>query len=1192
MEFIALFCIINFLQISSSLTPELIHLSNSAYFLVNEDGIFIFNNIFLNQMEKIGFTEEEQKSSESKENAENTKNIFKVKCFEDNICIFINNYIYILSSYGNIIKKTKISEENIERKYEVFPNHFAIKESNKFSYIILYIDSDGNFVINYYKYNLISDVNTLLINEKIDLFSDKEKGLNVKETDFSCQLISNSIICFFSDEDSQELKIKQFQNNFGRKKNNLLNLLKPEKKLILDGKIMKSFISNDESKILLFYTSKDKIADEIKQKYTIYDINNNKFEFLSEINEFFENNNKKNELGLNSKSNMEYFASIKKYVLYSLNDRNELFIIELNELFEAETKKMFILKNKVEKSTFNLINFSLINHNRNYQIVLLIKNNNNIDNNNNHKSNFIISNLSELSHKITLRKLEENSGNSMGNDNPSGQGTQPGNNEQSGEVEQNQDNEKNDAQSEKQGGEGEEGGSEKGGEGGNQEGGEGGNEEGGKGGEGGVGMGKGERQGQIGGGTFDFDNKNTNISKQEMKENKNSIMQTIEPGQSYELRGDDYSIKIAPMGQREEGATSIDFRECEQRLREYYNLSANSTLSVFQTELTSSNERTLTNKVQYTVYLVDEENSTQLNLSICENQKIQINYQIKNDTNFDIQKFSKFEDIGIDILNSSDPFFNDICYTYTDGSSDVILTDRINEIYQNYSLCDSGCEYEGLNATTGTVSCSCNVTSEDSDDDDDTASNLKSIFLSLFSDSTIGVIQCYKNVFTYSKKSNIGFWIFLVLVIGHIPLYVWFFMKGNSKIKSYIIGEMEKFHYLSRPEEKDNENKISHPPKNSNNDNKSQTPNNRNKESDLIQKSEKLNLVKNTAETEGDEKKSKDELVLKQVHKKEKLENVQNDIEKLAIEQNNTNDSTSKQEANKNQNILTVYKTEETLGENELKLKPKKTTGESKSAYFLIQIDANNSPDNDKPLESNYILNNYEYETAIKYEARTFWRVLYIVMISKDNILNTFILRSPLESKPLQICLLIFSYTCDLALNTLFYFSDNISDKYHYTGKYLFWYTLFNNILISLISTVLSLILGGILNLLSESKDNLEDEFKEEEKKLREDPNYKVSDERKDEIIQKIDKELKNLKVKMVFFVIVDFIILLFFFYFVTAFCEIYKNTQTSWISDAVMSIIISFPIELAIALVITIVYFLSIKFKWKYLYKLAMFFV
>ena len=152
---------------------------------------------------------------------------------------------------------------------------------------------------------------------------------------------------------------------------------------------------------------------------------------------------------------------------------------------------------------------------------------------------------------------------------------------------------------------------------------------------------------------------------------------------------------------------------------------------------------------------------------------------------------------------------------------------------------------------------------------------------------------------------------------------------------------------------------------------------------------------------------------------------------------------------------------------------------------------------------------------AIKYESRTFWRIVYIVLISKNNILNTFILKSPLESRPLQVCLLIFSYTSDLALNTLFYFSDNMSDKYHYTGKYLFWYTLFNKILISVISTILSLILVGILNLMVKSKDNLKEEFKEEEKKLRKDPNYKVSDERKNEIFQKIQKELKKLKNKM-----------------------------------------------------------------------------
>ena len=284
--------------------------------------------------------------------------------------------------------------------------------------------------------------------------------------------------------------------------------------------------------------------------------------------------------------------------------------------------------------------------------------------------------------------------------------------------------------------------------------------------------------------------------------------------------------------------------------------------------------------------------------------------------------------------------------------------------------------------------------------------------------------------------------------------------------------------------------------------------------------------------------------------------------------------STKREETN---NIINVYNKNK---ENKVEKK--------KVSYFLIKMDANNSS-NGPPPESNYILKNYVYETALKYEKRTFWRILYIVMISKDNILNTFILKSPLESQPLRICLLLFAYSCDLALNTLFYFSDNISDRHHYSGDSLFWYSLLNNILISVISTLLSLILGSVLQCMTNSKTSIENEFKKEEKKMRENKNYTVSDERKKQIFEKINNALKCLKLKMVIFIILDLAILLFFFYFVSSFCHVYSSTQVSWISDAIVSIIISFPIELAIALAVTIVYKLSLKYKWEMLYKLSM---
>ena len=226
------------------------------------------------------------------------------------------------------------------------------------------------------------------------------------------------------------------------------------------------------------------------------------------------------------------------------------------------------------------------------------------------------------------------------------------------------------------------------------------------------------------------------------------------------------------MGQSEQGSTSINFLSCENKLRKYYNLSNSSILTVFQTESETSSDRTLTNKVQYVVY---DENNTQLDLSVCSTEQIRINYVIKGNSSLDTTLYSSFYEKGIDILNSSDAFFNDICYTYSDGTSDMTLADRIAEIYQNYSLCNSGCDYEGLDTENLTVSCSCSVITNDTEEDDDEEANIKEIVLGLFENSTFGVVKCYKLVFNFTnKKKNIGFWIFLILISVHIPLYVLF----------------------------------------------------------------------------------------------------------------------------------------------------------------------------------------------------------------------------------------------------------------------------------------------------------------------------------------------------------------------------------------------------------------------------------
>ena len=99
------------------------------------------------------------------------------------------------------------------------------------------------------------------------------------------------------------------------------------------------------------------------------------------------------------------------------------------------------------------------------------------------------------------------------------------------------------------------------------------------------------------------------------------------------------------------------------------------------------------------------------------------------------------------------------------------------------------------------------------------------------------------------------------------------------------------------------------------------------------------------------------------------------------------------------------------------------------------------------PKESNQSLLNYTFDEAIKYDKRNILRVFYIYLLSKQIIFRTFFQKSPLELFPLKLTLFIFMLSCDLALNALFYFNDNISKKYHY-AKNIFLFAFSNNLTI------------------------------------------------------------------------------------------------------------------------------------------------
>ena len=286
--------------------------------------------------------------------------------------------------------------------------------------------------------------------------------------------------------------------------------------------------------------------------------------------------------------------------------------------------------------------------------------------------------------------------------------------------------------------------------------------------------------------------KNINFTKEEIINNISLIMEDYDLGKTYEIFGKDYKIKISKINSNnfKNITTFIDFSNCEKILREENKLDKSDLLIVFQMEIDNPDSQILIDNVKYSIF---NEEKQLLDLSVCEKETIEIHYQL-NTSMINMTKLSYYLDLGIDIFNIEDDFFNDICYSYSENDSDMILKDRVSDIYENYSVCENNCKYDRVNLTLNTVVCKCSVkTSVDSEIE---SPKLAQIIRDSFKDSNLAVITCYKLVFNLKGKlKNYGFWIFSVLILLHFPLFIHYFIFNISFIQKYIFSEMMKYNY-------------------------------------------------------------------------------------------------------------------------------------------------------------------------------------------------------------------------------------------------------------------------------------------------------------------------------------------------------------------------------------------------------------
>ena len=221
--------------------------------------------------------------------------------------------------------------------------------------------------------------------------------------------------------------------------------------------------------------------------------------------------------------------------------------------------------------------------------------------------------------------------------------------------------------------------------------------------------------------------------------------------------------------------SNINISECETKLRIYYDINNNVSLIILKRDIFL--DGLLIPIIEYEVF--NSETKEKLNLTICNNIKININIPVIIDEN-NIFKY-----------NSSHDYYNNMCYSYkTKNNTDIILKDRQNEYINNYmSLCEKNCEYIKYDFDTKKVLCKCFIKKKFSLIP--SQSDIKNVFSYNFKNIrnifNIKILKCYKEVFNKEGlKKNIGHYIMNEIILFTFIFSILFKIKGYNNLKDII----------------------------------------------------------------------------------------------------------------------------------------------------------------------------------------------------------------------------------------------------------------------------------------------------------------------------------------------------------------------------------------------------------------------
>jgi len=188
---------------------------------------------------------------------------------------------------------------------------------------------------------------------------------------------------------------------------------------------------------------------------------------------------------------------------------------------------------------------------------------------------------------------------------------------------------------------------------------------------------------------------------------------------------------------------------------------------------------------------------------------------------------------------------------------------------------------------------------------------------------------------------------------------------------------------------------------------------------------------------------------------------------------------------------------------------------------------------------NDYELNNLKYIDAIKYDKRIYMQYYWSLLKIGDLFLFAFVRNNDYNSNIIKISLFFFSFSLYYTVNAFFFTDSTMNKIYEDNGQYDFIYQIPKIIYSNLICTVINI----IVRFLSLSEKNI----------------LSIKITRKGEILEKKVMNTKMcLKIKIIFFYLLSFLLLFIFWFYISYFCAVYKNTQVYLIKDTIISFSLS----------------------------------